>query len=132
MTEQGRMMVKGRVVRLHCGSSVAYMVVRCGETTTEIIIDMPTCSELRLQQGDEITVSRIRKSANPIDSIPRLDRVIPKQEWKQLELANLKLALRQTNGKVGGSQGAARLLGVPVTTLHAKLQRAGIIKNEYK
>ena len=57
------------------------------------------------------------------------DRVIPEVEWKQLEVVNIKAALKQTNGKVFGPAGAARLLGVAPTTLFQRIKKAGIKAN---
>ena len=50
---------------------------------------------------------------------------VPEAEWKQLEVVNIKAALKQTNGKVFGPAGAARLLGV-APTLFQRIKKAGI------
>jgi formate hydrogenlyase transcriptional activator len=44
------------------------------------------------------------------------------------ERAHIKAALRETNWKIGGSDGAAAQLGLPRTTLLGRMQRLGISK----
>ena len=40
-----------------------------------------------------------------------------------MEKENLQLALKLSNGKVFGNNGAAKLLGIPPTTLNSKLAK---------
>jgi len=42
------------------------------------------------------------------------------------ERAHIAAALRESDGVIGGSRGAAAKLGLPRTTLIAKMQRLGI------
>ncbi len=54
------------------------------------------------------------------------DRVLTSKELQHLEVKNLELALKKTNGKVFGENGAAKLLGIPATTFKSKLLKYGI------
>jgi len=54
--------------------------------------------------------------------------VITELEMRELERRNIKAALRQCRGKIYGSLGAARLLGLPPTTLSARIKSLGIKK----
>jgi transcriptional regulator with GAF, ATPase, and Fis domain len=47
-------------------------------------------------------------------------------EMKQLERDNIAAALRHAGGKIYGSDGAARLLGMKPTTLLSRLVRLGL------
>ena len=49
---------------------------------------------------------------------------------KQLERSHILQALEQTEGKIGGPNGAADLLGLPRTTLMAKMKRLGINRGQ--
>ena len=52
--------------------------------------------------------------------------VISSADLRRRELANLQAALRRTGGRVYGKDGAARLLGVPPTTLSSRMKALGI------
>jgi len=54
--------------------------------------------------------------------------VITELEMRELERRNIEAALRQCRGKIYGSLGAARLLGLPPTTLSARIKSLGIKK----
>jgi len=54
------------------------------------------------------------------------DKIRTITEMEQLERANLKLALEQTNWCVSGEQGAARLLGMNPSTLNSRLKALNI------
>ena len=45
---------------------------------------------------------------------------------RELEKANMQAALRQTNWRIYGPRGAAKLLGVNPTTLISRLKKLGI------
>jgi transcriptional regulator with GAF, ATPase, and Fis domain len=53
-------------------------------------------------------------------------RVFTEQEIRQLERQNIEAALKQCGGRIYGPQGAARLLGLPPTTLSARVKNLGI------
>ncbi|QGY44863.1 AAA family ATPase [Maribellus comscasis] len=54
------------------------------------------------------------------------DTVVTYDEMKKMEINNLQLALKISSGKVFGANGAAKLLGIPPTTLNSKLAKFGI------
>jgi len=54
------------------------------------------------------------------------ERVIPEDEWQQLQKQNLLLALRQSQGRVDGPGGAAEQLGLRPTTLRSRMKVLGI------
>ncbi|HOX80399.1 MAG TPA: helix-turn-helix domain-containing protein [Bacteroidales bacterium] len=47
---------------------------------------------------------------------------------KEVEIEHILEALRLTNGKVSGEDGAARLLGINPKTLDSKIRKLGIKK----
>lgn len=55
-------------------------------------------------------------------------RVLTANEMQELEKDNLIRALRKTNWKVSGEDGAATLLGIPPTTLSSRMKSLGIKK----
>jgi len=63
---------------------------------------------------------------------PNLEELIPSQAARfvrtlaDAERAHILATLRQTNGVVGGADGAAARLGLPRTTLIAKMQKLGL------
>ncbi|GJM36307.1 MAG: hypothetical protein DHS20C18_53080 [Saprospiraceae bacterium] len=63
---------------------------------------------------------RIETIAQPIKG------VMTQKELTRLEIENLKIALKETKGKVFGEDGAAKLIGIPPTTLGSKLKKHGI------
>jgi len=54
--------------------------------------------------------------------------VLTEKEIRELERRNIEAALRRCGGRIYGSKGAARLLGVPPTTLNARVKSLGIKK----
>jgi transcriptional regulator with GAF, ATPase, and Fis domain len=54
------------------------------------------------------------------------ETILTDAQMRQLEADNIRAALRATNGKVSGPQGAARLLGVKPTTLASRIKALGI------
>ncbi len=55
-------------------------------------------------------------------------RVLTEKELRDLERQNLEAALKLSAGKIYGPQGAAELLGLPPTTLVARIKKLGIQK----
>jgi transcriptional regulator with GAF, ATPase, and Fis domain len=84
--------------------------------------------KLGLEAGDLVNVVVEKKALQLRNNQQKFEvrRVIPEAEWKRLQIANLEAALRQSNGKVMGPNGAAELLGVPATTLFQRIKKAGI------
>jgi PAS domain S-box-containing protein len=54
------------------------------------------------------------------------NKVLTFEEIKQLERENILNALKRTNWKIFGKDGAAALLGIPPTTLTTRIQRMGL------
>jgi formate hydrogenlyase transcriptional activator len=50
------------------------------------------------------------------------------QSLKENERAHILAVLKRTNGKIGGTGGAAEVLKIPSTTLHSKMKKLGIRK----
>ena len=58
--------------------------------------------------------------------------VIPEDEWRRRERANVLAALEQCGFRVSGEGGAAELLGINPATLASRLKSLGIQKREYR
>ena len=69
----------------------------------------------RLPASTAVAVS-VSEAAGPVNSKTMADA----------ERAHIAATLRETNGKIGGPQGAAALLGLARTTLLYRMQRLGI------
>jgi len=59
---------------------------------------------------------------------PGVEQVLNEQQMKALQKRNVVLALRQSNWRVSGREGAAELLGVKPTTLSDRMKIMGITK----
>ncbi len=57
--------------------------------------------------------------------------VIPEQEWRKRERANILAALRQANFRVSGEGGAAELLGINPGTLASRLKSLRIRRQDH-
>jgi DNA-binding NtrC family response regulator len=53
-------------------------------------------------------------------------RVFTVREMEDLERANIRRALESCGGKVSGENGAARLLGIPATTLNSRMKTLNV------
>ena len=60
------------------------------------------------------------------DTTTREDKIYNTEEWHHLERENILRALRKTAWKISGSEGAARLLGLPPTTLASRIKALGL------
>jgi PAS domain S-box-containing protein len=85
-----------------------------------------------LTSGRELQLERAmngfaatRPAVSPRSSEP-VSRVLTVRELEELERANIKRALATCRGKVSGDSGAARLLGVPPTTLSSRMRALNI------
>jgi transcriptional regulator with GAF, ATPase, and Fis domain len=58
--------------------------------------------------------------------------VIPEEEWRRRERANILAALQRASFRVSGEGGAAELLGVNPGTLASRLKSLGIDKRDYR
>jgi transcriptional regulator with GAF, ATPase, and Fis domain len=65
------------------------------------------------------------KPAEPVDSV-QTGTVLTTTQMQQLERDNIHLALRQCKWRVAGKDGAARLLGMPPSTLQSRMKALGI------
>lgn len=81
-----------------------------------------------LTTGPELQLERamsgfipLPQTASPAPASPT-DRVLTARELEDLERANIKRALACCGGKVAGEAGAARLLGIPPTTLSSRMK----------
>ncbi len=68
------------------------------------------------------------KSSTPISFAQAPEKVLTFDEIKKLEHQNILNALKNTNWKIFGKDGAAELLGIPPTTLTTRIQRMGLKK----
>ncbi len=67
-----------------------------------------------------------RAQAPPKDSVSTPARILKQDEIKRIERENLLAALEETNWKVYGPDGAAKLLGLGPTTLTYKMKAFGL------
>lgn len=58
-----------------------------------------------------------------------LNNILTETEMRQIERQNIEKALIHSSGKVYGERGAAHLLGLPPTTLTARIKKLGIKKD---
>jgi transcriptional regulator with GAF, ATPase, and Fis domain len=84
-------------------------------------------SGLELQLERALCGSAIAQSAGAPCADPSLpDRVLSARELVDLERSNLLRALESCRWRVSGNNGAARLLGIPPTTLASRMKSLGI------
>lgn len=81
-----------------------------------------------LAKGDEITQIDLSTAEQAILSVSSEEDEL--QSLEDVERNHILRALKACNGKVYGSGGAAEILKIPPTTLHAKMKKLGI-KQEY-
>jgi transcriptional regulator with GAF, ATPase, and Fis domain len=72
------------------------------------------------QTGDTTATPETSKPSRNTKSVLNL------RQWQQLEKENLLLALTTCQWRVAGDNGAARLLGVPASTLTSRMKALGI------
>ena len=75
--------------------------------------------DLSLPQG-------MRESASSSDAPAAQARVLTEKQMRELQKQNLLAALKQTNWRVSGKDGAAELLGIRPTTLTDRIKSCGI------
>jgi PAS domain S-box-containing protein len=66
----------------------------------------------------------------PTETAGQLERVFTAREMEDLERANIARALEHCDWKVSGENGAARLIGVPASTLSSRMKALGIRKSQ--
>lgn len=83
-------------------------------------------------QPDQVLLELDHGPAAPQEAAPARpevvlpERILTEKEMRELEKANMQAALRQTNWRIYGPRGAAKLLGVNPTTLISRLKKLGI------
>ena len=83
-------------------------------------------------QPDQVLLELDHKPATPQEAAPARpevvlpERILTEKEMRELEKANMQAALHQTNWRIYGPRGAAKLLGVNPTTLISRLKKLGI------
>ncbi len=89
----------------------------------------PGCFPLHLPRAD--TEPRRPRSSRPpaASSVEPDDRVLSDHEWRQLERRNIEKALRLSQGKIAGADGAAARLGLKPSTLAYRMQTLGIARS---
>ena len=65
-----------------------------------------------------------------IESSDAESRILTAKEIQQIEIDNILRALEATNWKVSGENGAAKLLGIPSTTLSSKIKSFGLKRSQ--
>ncbi len=87
----------------------------------KLTLDLPeTGKALANQKG---------RASQPAAVLP--ETVIPENEWRNRERANVVAALRQAHFKISGKGGAADLLGINPGTLASRLKALGIDRRDY-
>ena len=61
-----------------------------------------------------------------LENIKKEARILTAKEIQQIEIDNIIKALDATDWKVSGEKGAAKLLGIPATTLSSKIKAFGL------
>lgn len=56
--------------------------------------------------------------------------ILTETAMRELEMKNIETALKKSSGRIYGRQGAANLLGLPPTTLTARIKKMGIRKEQ--
>ena len=72
-----------------------------------------------------------RKGVAAARPAPAAD-VIPEEEWRRRERANVLAAMEKSDFRVSGEGGAAELLGISPGTLVSRLKSLGIQKQDYR
>lgn len=80
-------------------------------TTGKLQIDLPSEKPKRLTESDAMVSSK---------------RILTDDEFRELEIENIRLALESTQGKIYGPDGAAAILHLKPTTLASRIKSLGI------
>jgi PAS domain S-box-containing protein len=87
---------------------------------------------LILSDGDRLDLAKVMpvstrtRSKSTGAQIPSNDTVFTVEELRAMEKANIERALRASDGRVSGEQGAAQLLGLKPTTLTSRIKKFGL------
>lgn len=87
-----------------------------------------------VSEGDRLKFDLKRRKIekpHPDNAVfPEKLEVLTAEQLRELERRNIEAALMKCGGKIYGPFGAARLLGLPPTTLSAKVKKLGIRKHD--
>lgn len=100
--------------------------VRELQNVIERAIILTARGELQLERAMRgfATPAPVPGAAAPVNA----DRVLTAREMEELECNNIRRALACCGGKISGDTGAARLLGIPPTTLNSRMKALHIRK----
>lgn len=82
-----------------------------------------------LTSGGEVALDRAMAgftAAPRVESGDETPRVLSAAEMEDFERTNIRRALEACGGKVPGDNGAARLLGIPASTLGSRMKALGV------
>ncbi len=79
---------------------------------------------------DKILPDNYDTKNNTVRDAETKEKILSQEELLNLEKENIIRALNSTSWKISGKDGAARLLGLPPTTLNSRLKGLGIKKNK--
>ncbi len=107
--------------------------VRELQNVIERAIILASDSQLELDRALSGVIGNVPVSGAPVsgatpESPSAAARVLTARELEEFERANLVRALTACGGKVSGEGGAARLLGIPPTTLASRLKVLGLVR----
>lgn len=100
--------------------------VRELQNVIERAVILSSGPDLLLERAMVGLFSPTRESAAPPPATPEAVRVLTIRELLEVERANLKRALEVCAWRVSGESGAARLLGIPPTTLSSRMKSLNI------
>lgn len=75
---------------------------------------------------DLATANNEHQLLQPTTVMEGQKHILTETEIRALERQNIEVALKQSEGRIYGSRGAACLLGIPPTTLTARIKKMGI------
>ncbi len=100
--------------------------VRELQNVIERAIILSTDGELQLERALAGATAALPPATAPAAETGDPGRVLTARELEELERANLRRALETCRWRIAGDHGAARLLGLPPSTLSSRLKALGI------
>ena len=96
------------------------------------------CESLRIPLATALTVLLQRRSESPLSAFPPLaagqtfnGAEVPSMMLEEVTTSYIHHVLAYTRGRVSGPRGAARILGIPASTLVSKLRKLGVNPKAY-
>ena len=96
------------------------------------------CESLRIPLANALTVLLQRRSESPLSAFPPLaagqtfnGAEVPSMMLEEVTTSYIHHVLAYTRGRVSGPRGAARILGIPASTLVSKLRKLGVNPKAY-